>query len=163
MSLRLVTREQAVEKLQALAIPGCLMCAFGTPALAAQIAVRTKLALVVVPRFVLRPGHTLVVLREHVTTFTQAGGDAWAEATELARRVAIVMEQAHRPSRCYVASLGAGEDGVPMSSPHLHLHVVPVQEPDARPHDVFTWRNGVYEEDDESIAARAWDLADRLK
>ncbi len=30
-----------------------------------------------------------------------------------------------------------------MTFPHVHLNVIPVDEPGARPRDVLTWQNGV--------------------
>ena len=61
------------------------------------------------------------------------------------------------PARCYVASLGTDAD-VPMSSPHVHLHVVPVER-DERPRDVLTWEHGVLVPSDVDLA----DLAARLR
>jgi hypothetical protein len=50
-----------------------------------------------------------------------------------------------RPRRCYVASTGssAGEE-LTQTSRHVHVHVIPLYEPDDKPADIFSWSEGVY-------------------
>lgn len=46
-----------------------------------------------------------------------------------------------------------------MSSPHLHLHVIPIYEPDDKPSRVLTWEHGVLVLSDAELAALAAELA----
>ena len=159
-----LTRDEAVAKvMRARDASACLMCAFAAPDHATQTAYASATLRVVVPRFALRPGHALVVLAQHVTSFAETPRAAWREACDVAYDVARVLEKNMQIARCYVASLGPGEEGVPMSSRHMHLHVVPVDDPAARPHEVLTWRHGVYEESDAALSTRARTLASWLR
>jgi diadenosine tetraphosphate (Ap4A) HIT family hydrolase len=92
-----------------------------------------------------RWGHALVLSKQHVTSFSELSAAHWREMSEQARRAAFAVERALAPARCYVASLGTSEADVPITSPHLHLHVVPVYDPDDRPSRVLTWEHGVLE------------------
>ena len=151
--VRLITRDEALATLTSDDdVQGCLMCAFREPRFASRIFAATPLTFSIVPRYALRPGHVLVVLRDHVTRFADASPAAWVEACVEAQRIAAVLERRRPQTRCYVASLGTNEPNVPMSSPHVHLHIVPITDPETRPSDVFTWRGGVYERDDAAIA-----------
>lgn len=151
---RTLDRAAAVALLAEEAPPGCFVCALAEGPTVA----RGEHAALVVPRFQLRPAHVMVVMRRHVTTFAATERAAWLEATDLAWRAARALERVLEPARCYVASLGTAREDVPMSSPHLHLHVIPLQDPDERPREVLTWGRGVLVATD---AERA-DLAARV-
>jgi diadenosine tetraphosphate (Ap4A) HIT family hydrolase len=110
-------------------------------------------------RYALRPGHAIVVPRQHATTFSELSSACWIDVSRVAHRVACAIERTLAPARCYVASLGTASDDVLISTPHLHLHVIPVDDPSLRPHQVLTWANGVYVGLDEDWA----DLRDRLR
>lgn len=99
---------------------------------------------VMLSRYALRPGHALVVPRQHATTFTDLSAESWVAATKIALDVARAIERTMSPSRCYIASLGTAADDVLISAPHVHLHVIPVDDPALRPHQVLTWAHGVY-------------------
>ena len=114
---------------------------------------RGRAASVLLPRYARAEGHLLVALHRHVTAFTDLDDLEWAEATALALRAARALEAELRPARCYVASLGTALPGLPMTSPHLHLHVLPVGDPDARPAQVLSWEGGVLALDDDEHAA----------
>lgn len=92
-----------------------------------------------------RWGHALVTLRRHVVRLSEVSAAEWADAAELARQLGCALEAGLQPARVYVAALGTDLDDLPMSFPHLHLHVLPVPESGARPREVLTWGNGVYE------------------
>lgn len=64
----------------------------------------------------------------------------------------IPRERALRSARCYVASLGAASDDLPMTSPHLHLHVIPIYKAEDKPSAVLTWDRGVTIADEEEWA-----------
>ena len=107
----------------------------------------------VLTQYPVRWGHVLVVARRHVTSFTAIDDAAHDAMMRLARDAARRLERAMRPARVFVASLGCAHEGLVATSPHLHVHVVPVMDPDARPRDVLTWENGIDEGDAAEWAA----------
>lgn len=140
----------------------CLVCAMrdgrlGTP----YVLERGRYCRVVLARYAVRRGHALVLVDEHVTSFTDVDDAAWAEASRFALASARRIERALSPARCYVASLGSAGPAVPMSSPHLHLHVIPIYEPDDKPSRVLTWENGVFVPSDADLVTLARELAPR--
>lgn len=135
-----ITRDEALARLEGEAPSECRLCdLIARPAVLA----RGEHACVVLSRYPVRWGHLLVIPRLHAERFTELPEPAWLEASALAHRAARALERALAPSRCYVASLGTSERGLPMTFPHVHLNVIPVDEPGARPRDVLTWQNGV--------------------
>ena len=87
-----------------------------------------------------------------------ASTSQWAAASALAREAAIAAEGALDPARCYVAALGTSEAGLPMTFPHLHLHVIPVPDARLRPREVLTWQNGVLDAEEAEWEALAESL-----
>jgi diadenosine tetraphosphate (Ap4A) HIT family hydrolase len=158
-----ITRDQAIERVAAERQgEPCLVCAMrdgklGTP----HVIARGQQCRVVLARYAVRRGHALVLLDQHVTRFADVDDAAWAEATALALSTARRIERALSPVRCYVASLGSVEPDLPMSSPHLHLHVVPIYEPDDKPSRVLTWAHGVIAASDAELAELAAVLRDQ--
>lgn len=153
-----LTRAEVIERIAAeLGDAPCLICALleARPLVIAE----TPAALALLPRYGLAEGHAMVALRGHITRFSDLDEAPWLEACRLARATARAIEATLAPVRCYVASLGTPREGLPMTSPHLHLHVVPVTDPDARPSEVLTWEHGVHWLDDERGPA----LRDRLR
>ncbi len=100
---------------------------------------------VVLSRYPRQWGHVLVILNRHVTRFVDVADAEWHSANAAALTVARRIETHLRPSRCFIASLGCERTDVPMTSPHLHLHVIPVGDSSQRPRDIFSWENGVYD------------------
>lgn len=125
---------------------GCFICGLldGTPA-PVYVLDRTPRTTVILSRYPRKWGHLMVLVNDHVTSFSDLPAAAWDEAARQARRAARVLERALRPLRCYVASLGSPHETLPMSSPHLHLHVVPIEDPEEKPGLIFTWEAGVLE------------------
>jgi diadenosine tetraphosphate (Ap4A) HIT family hydrolase len=147
---RRVPRQSAVDAVTRDTPAGaCPMCrvATGDRALA-----QNEAALVVTNRYPLRWGHLLVVARRHVTSFSTLTDREHALLSELTLRAARALERTLSPARVFVASLGSSSEGLLLTTPHLHTHVLPVSEADARPADVFTWANGVLEADPEEWA-----------
>lgn len=111
---------------------------------------------VVLSRYPRNWGQAIVLLRRHVTCFAELDPSEWAEATEAAHRTAVRMEEVLKPIRCFVSCLGTARTDLPMSSPHMHLHVDPVYDADDRPRTIFTMQFGVMAgEPDEWEALRA--------
>jgi len=138
----IITRDEALQQLDD---TDCVVCdvlggAFGEPLIVA----RATGCVAVLPRFAVRRGHAMVALTRHVEHISELSEDEWLTACGLARRIAIALEALMRPLRCYVASLGTARGGLPMTSPHVHLHVVPLYDRQDKPSDVFTWERGVH-------------------
>ncbi len=138
-----IDKEQAVQRLAESVPTGtCSMChVLG----AREPLAETERAALVLNRFPLRWGHLLVVARRHVTSFDALDGADHADASALVFRAARALERTMKPVRVFTASLGTARTDVPMSSPHLHWHVIPVTELGERPSEVLTWSNGVLE------------------
>ncbi|MCS6901243.1 MAG: HIT family protein [Myxococcales bacterium] len=131
----------------------CLMCAlrdgsFGPLFLLHQ----DERALVLLPRYVRRWGHILVLLREHRTSFEELSEADWIHLARLARHAACVIERTLIPRRCYLASTGSSDGELTQSSTHIHLHVIPIFQPDDRPASVFSWSEGIYPGDDGELS-----------
>lgn len=166
MGVRLVTREAALESMKSEQLPGaCLVCALrdgeAGPRYTLATTPRTTTLLSRYPR---RWGHVMVLLNAHVTRFEEVEGAAWLEAGAQALRAARALERALSPVRCYVASFGTPKPDIAMSSPHLHLHVVPTYDEGDRPKTVFDADLGFYAGDEEdwrelhARVARAWEV-----
>lgn len=100
--------------------------------------------LVSLPAYVRRWGQVLVTPKAHVTSFVDVEPASWARANELALRAARVVERVRRPRRIYLASTGSSAGELVNSSMHLHIHVIPLYEPDDKPTDIFSWQAGIY-------------------
>lgn len=91
----------------------------------------------------MRWGHILVLLRPHVIHLADVPLTLWQDLNTEAWRMARALRACLAPSRVWVASLGAQREDLPMTSPHLHVHVIPLGDEDPRPREVLTWQNGV--------------------
>ncbi|MCA9631370.1 MAG: HIT family protein [Myxococcales bacterium] len=137
-----ISREAAVASIE-LPEGKCLACQLVAGAGGALTLLETERLVALLPRLGVAFGQVLIVPRVHVERFTDLPRQAWLEMSELARSIAQAIERCLEPARCYVASLGTPRADVPMSCAHLHVHVIPVMDPDARPAQVLTWSNGV--------------------
>jgi diadenosine tetraphosphate (Ap4A) HIT family hydrolase len=146
----LVSKSLAVARLERESPPGeCVICALrdgraGHRYMLAETPHTTTL----LSRYPRRWGHVIVLVNAHVTRFSEVADGAWREASEQALRAARAVERALAPARCYVASLGTVRDDLPMSSPHVHLHVVPTYDAADRPKTVFDSQPGFYSGED---------------
>ncbi|HET9988251.1 MAG TPA: HIT family protein, partial [Kofleriaceae bacterium] len=118
--------------------------------------------LVMLPRYVRRWGHIVVMPRAHVTTYTGIDHAAWARINSDALHAAKMLERLCSPLRIYVTSTGSSAGELTQTSMHLHVHVIPLYDNHDRPADVFSWQGGVtVAEHDEwealrSTYAREW-------
>ena len=119
-----------------------------------------RFASAVLSRFPTRWGHVLVILKQHRLRLEELTSEQWAGASALAFDSGRAIERALQPSRCYVASLGTSDPDLSMTFPHLHLHVIPVSEPAARPAEVLTWRHGVFQGTEREWRSLRSDLLD---
>lgn len=143
---RWISKDDAIALIQAEGgEPACLMCAIRDARVGPTYTVLEDDALLVVlPRYVRRWGQLLVLPREHVTSFSEVTPELWAHTNAVAHRCARMIERTLSPLRCYVASTGAPSVERANTSMHLHVHVVPITDPDDRPRNVFSWDEGVF-------------------
>jgi diadenosine tetraphosphate (Ap4A) HIT family hydrolase len=124
---------------------GCVMCALVEGARQSpELLAESERGVVMLDRFGSRPGHAIVIAREHVEETTRLGWETYRELQHLAYDAATTLERVLSPARTFVAVLGASAQ-LPMSFPHFHIHVLPVYETGegARPAHVFSWSAGV--------------------
>lgn len=142
---RWISREEAIARIQAEGDePACLMCAIRDAQVGPTYTVfEDDRVLVVLPRYVRRWGSVLVIPREHVTSFGEVTAELWAHTNAVAHRSAQMIERVLSPLRCYVASTGSPSGERVNTSMHLHVHVVPIFDPEDRPRTVFSWDEGV--------------------
>lgn len=142
----LIPRDEALRRIEAEGgAPQCLMCAIVRREVGAVHAIAEDDAmLVMLPRYVRRWGHVMVIPKPHVTRFDEVDPDLWARTNQLAHQAARMVERVMRPRRCYVASTGSSAGELTQTSRHLHVHVIPLYEADDKPSDIFSWSEGVY-------------------
>ncbi|MCB9706957.1 MAG: HIT family protein [Myxococcales bacterium] len=142
----LITRDQALQRIRDEGgEPACLMCAIASREVGELWTIHEDdEALVMLPRYVRRWGHVMVMPRAHVTSFSGVDPALWARCNLLAHQAARMVEAVMQPRRCYVASTGSSAGELTQSSRHLHIHVIPLYEADDRPSDIFSWQAGVY-------------------
>ncbi|HET6582489.1 MAG TPA: HIT domain-containing protein [Nannocystaceae bacterium] len=142
----LITRDEALHRIRTEVGDGrCLMCAVRDDRAGDRWVVDEDAELLLLlPRYVRRWGQLLVVLKPHVTRYHEVDPELWTRASAWALRAACVVEQHMQPVRCYITSTGSAAGELAQSSAHVHIHVIPVYDPDDRPRDIFSWQDGVY-------------------
>lgn len=134
------------------------MCAIAAGA-SGPIVAENEHATCVLDRLGARPGHLVVSLRRHVEHLSELGWEEYAGLQRLAWEAARALEETQRPARVYIAMLGSRAP-TGKSFPHLHAHVVPLEDGGAsdRPAAVFSWDAVVVYDDVEAAA-----LVERLR
>lgn len=149
---RRASREEALA--HALNVP-CVMCCLADEARSPDDLVAADAhTLVRLDRLGASHGHLMVILRAHETAVESLPWDAYEALQRAAWRASRVLAEVVSPRRVWVASLGS-PDPLPMSCPHLHVHVVPVHGAgeETRPARVFSWAEGVTVYDDDEARA----------
>ncbi|MCX4242275.1 HIT family protein [Paraliomyxa miuraensis] len=143
---RLISRAEALASIRTEGgEPSCLMCAIRDRAVGPVYAVHEdEHMLVMLPRYVRRWGHLMIMPKAHVVSYSEVAPWTWLEACRLSLHAARVIEHVRRPRRCYVASTGSSAGELTQTSRHLHVHVIPLYEPDDKPADIFSWSEGVW-------------------
>lgn len=103
-----------------------------------------ELLRVVLSQFPSRWGHCMVLLKQHLTKFSELSPQIWAALNHAALEVAQRLEQRLKIKRSYIASLGTIENQVSMSSPHFHIHIIPLYANTDKPSNIFSWKHGIY-------------------
>lgn len=152
----LLTREQALAQIRAeVGRPHCLMCALRDGATRTWVLHDEEDVLVLIPRFVRCFGHVLVMPRPHCVSYGEIDDALWARVERISLRAARLLERLRSPRRVYLASTGSAAGELTQSSVHLHVHVLPVHDPETRPADVFSWSEGIWRQSDEELDALA--------
>ncbi|MEM6993597.1 MAG: HIT family protein [Myxococcota bacterium] len=160
----LISRQEALGRIRdEVGDAPCLMCAVRDDAAGPRfILAEDDELLLILPRYVRRWGQLLVIVKPHVTTYSQVDAGLWLRASAWALRAARVVERCRQPLRCYVAATGSAAGEITQSSVHLHIHVIPLYRSEDRPTDIFSWSEGIYVADAEEWEAlladyrRAW-------
>jgi diadenosine tetraphosphate (Ap4A) HIT family hydrolase len=163
----LISRDEALARIKSEGgTPECLMCAIRQREVGATYAVfEDDEILVLLPRYVRRWGHIVVMPQQHVTTYRGLSPQLWARINDEALRAARMLETIRSPLRIYVTSTGSSAGELTQTSMHLHVHVIPLYDNHDRPADVFSWQTGVYVgshaefEDMRTEYAKAWPTA----
>jgi histidine triad (HIT) family protein len=142
----LISRDDALARIKAEGgSPACLMCAIRDRQVGATYAVfEDDDILVLLPRYVRRWGHVVVMPRAHVVTYTGVAPALWARINADALRAARMLERIRSPLRIYITSTGSSAGELTQTSMHLHVHVIPLYDDHDRPADVFSWQTGVW-------------------
>ncbi|MBL8623687.1 MAG: HIT family protein [Myxococcales bacterium] len=142
----LISRDEALARIRAEGgSPPCLMCAIRDRQVGATYAVHEDDdILVLLPRYVRRWGHVVVMPRAHVVTYTGVTSALWARINADALHAAKMLERIRQPLRVYVTSTGSSAGELTQTSMHLHVHVIPLYDDHDRPADVFSWQGGVW-------------------
>ena len=139
----LISRERALQKLAEEPEHNCFLCRLSARDNPLGIFVNDEVAVVLsaYPRFW---GQLMIIPVLHFENYTELPAETWTQMNHLAHVAARVLETILKPARCYIASTGAPQQ-LPMTGPHIHINVLPVNDPTLKPTDVFTWSHGVYE------------------
>jgi diadenosine tetraphosphate (Ap4A) HIT family hydrolase len=142
----LISRDEALATIKEEGgTPECLMCAIRDRKVGATYAVfEDNDILVLLPRYVRRWGHLVVMPRRHMVTYSGITLSLWARVNAEALRAARMLEQIRSPLRIYITSTGSSAGELIQTSMHLHVHVIPLYDNHDRPADVFSWQSGVY-------------------
>jgi histidine triad (HIT) family protein len=128
------------------ATAGCLFCAIVAGEKSAHVVLDTPAVVAFLDHRPLFPGHTLVVPRAHVETFTDLPADALGEYFARLQQVTAAVQAATGA----VGSFVANNNVVSQSVPHLHFHVVPRNRKDGL--RGFFWPRQRYEDDAHAAA-----------
>jgi histidine triad (HIT) family protein len=155
---QIIPREEALRRIIAEGgSPVCLMCAIRDRNVGdTHVIFEDDEFLVMLPRYVRRWGHVMIMPKVHVTSFMTIKPDIFIRMSVLSLQCSRMVERVQKPRRVYVASTGSSAGEITQSSEHLHVHIIPLYEVDDKPSSIFSWSDGVYvAERDEWEALRA--------
>lgn len=134
----------------------CVFCAIVEGKVPCHKVFETSRALAFLDVNPLRPGHTLVIPKAHISDLTEVGPEDWIAVNELLLWVAERTRKAlgAQGNNLFVASGDAAEQSVK----HLHVHVIPRRENDGLDHNEW-WMTKVQPATPEELAKIARLLA----
>ena len=130
---------------------GCVFCRILAGEVPASVVLEADLVVAFLDIRPANPGHTLVVPRRHVDSFTDLTPTEVAQVAHCGQRVAAALKRGAVPCEGITVSLADGA-AAGQDVPHAHLHVIP-----RRATDGLGWRAaGRLEQRDEldAIASR---------
>jgi len=138
----LLSKTEALKLLEKQHQPGeCLICKMNDSGRFKLLEDKTCIVhLSEYPRFW---GHVIVAMKKHTEKYTDVSETENAALYKNAYKTAKVLEKLLNPSRCYIASIGSGENRI-NTCPHINVHVIPVYDKAQKPSEVFTWENGLF-------------------
>ena len=113
-----------------------------------MLVARSEHGFAALSRFPVCWGQIVVALDEHLVSYAQVSAAQWSDLSLLALRCAQMLEAELAPARCYLTATGSSEEGLPMTTPHIHINVIPVDDPTLHPKEVLTWDRGIVVADD---------------
>lgn len=143
---QLIPRHEALARIIAEGgSPVCLMCAIRDRKVGdTHVVHEDDEMLVILPRYVRRWGHVMIMPKLHVTAFSAIDPASHQRMSSLSLQCARMVERIQKPRRVYVASTGSSAGEITQSSEHLHVHVIPLYDVDDKPSSIFSWSEGVY-------------------
>lgn len=99
----------------------CLFCRIAAHAVAADVVHEEPHLLAFLDTHPIRPGHVLIVPKQHFAYFDDTPADIAASILAVGQRIALAMKKIYRVPQ--VGFLFTGSD-----IPHVHAHVVPMHE-----------------------------------
>jgi len=99
----------------------CLFCRIAARTVAADVVHEDAHLVAFLDIHPIRPGHVLIVPKQHFDYFEDAPSDVAASIVVLGQRLALALKRIYRVPQ--VGFLFAGSD-----IPHVHAHVVPMHE-----------------------------------
>jgi len=121
----------------------CLFCRIVSGEVPATLVYADKNAVAFLDHRPLFPGHTLLVPRDHVETFTDLPRAMVGPFFEAAQTLARAVEFAMEAEGTFVAM----NNRVSQSVPHLHVHIVPRRKKDGL--KGFFWPRTKYKDEEE--------------
>lgn len=101
----------------------CLFCRIAAREIPAAIVAETETLVAFLDIHPIRPGHVLIVPRQHFAYFDDLPVDLLAEIATLGQRLARAMKEAYGVARVGFAFTGT-------DVPHVHAHVLPLVRSD---------------------------------
>ena len=97
---------------------GCPFCGFEDPVL------ENELAIAIPDKFPVRPGHTLVIPKRHVSSYFDLTDDELLACYDLVKKAKEMIDRDHSPGGYRVgANIGRAANQTVM---HVHIHVLPM-------------------------------------
>lgn len=138
-----LSREEAIHRLNGMAGSHCFLCDLleeGELVLTESEHHITRLS-----RYPRKWGHVMVSPKIHVETFSELPAEAWAVVQSEVRKVSLVLEEEFPGQRIFISSTGTRRKDIPMSCAHLHFNLMPVDDENEKPVEIFTWKHGLYD------------------
>ena len=130
--------------------PSCLFCRIAAGQSPSYVVFEDEVSVAFLDHRPLRPGHCLLVPRQHVETLYEAPPELLGPLMLTAQRLAAAAERAMHADGAFVAI----NVRVSQSVPHLHVHLVPRHRKDGLFARNFVWQRRPYPDESAAVAAQ---------